>query len=381
MRFALLIILITFALAIIFAVAQLLFRFPQGGDIGGRFSAGPDGGVYRSTDGGVTFAQSSRVDEKIHFSRFDALDLQEDRFSPGQWWVATEGQGVFRSRNQGESWETVWGDGELLRQAVVRALAQASETTWLFALDADRRGRIWKTSDTGATFREVFSTAKDNVTVKTLAIPRQSPAVVFAGLSDGLLIGSTDGGESWTSLQQFSGAVNAITIAPSDPQTIFAIIERFGVLVSKNQGKTWAEPGSTPKTDTIVRYDQPSLGAQRSNLSSFSGSRQIFSVAVHPQNAGSMLFASASGLLRSEDNGLNFVQLPVPLKPQALPLRAVAFDPAILSTIHVTAGDGFYTSFDNGQNWRVTRFTVAPKLSRIGISTIDRNIILIGTGE
>lgn len=376
MRFAILILLVTFAAAIFFAVIQIVFRSSGGGDIGGSIGAGADGGMYRSVDGGVGFAQSAKGDDELDFSRFDIFDLKEDFTRPGTWWAATEGKGLVRSENQGESWRALWGEEKLLERAVVRSLAQQSEQTWILALDADNRGRIWKTDDAGKTFRETYSAAKDKVFITRIAVPRQDTKVVLVGLSDGLLIGSTDGGETWTSLNQFLGAVSELVIAPSDPAVVFASIDRVGAMVSRDRGVTWKEPG---QRDLNFTFDNP-IGSQ-GNLGTFQGSRQIYSIAIHPQDANRILFASASGLLSSSDGGTIWAQLPVPLRPESLPLRSVLYDPISSDTIHVTGGDGFYTSFDRGENWRVTRFTIRPKLTRIGVSVADRKIILVGTGE
>lgn len=376
MRFAILILLVTFAAAIFFAVVQIVFRTSGGGDIGGGLGAGADGGIYRSTNGGAEFAQNAKGDEGLDFSRFDVFDIKEDFSHSGTWWIATEGKGIVRSENQGESWQAVWGEEKLLERSVVRSFAQQSADTWILALDADNRGRIWKTDDRGKTFRETYSAAKDKVFITRIAVPRQDTKIVLAGLSDGLLIGSSDSGETWTSLNQFQGAVSELIIAPSDPSVVFVSIDRVGALVSRDRGATWEEPGQKGLNFSI---DNP-IGGQ-GNLQMFQGSRLIYSIAIHPNDANRILFASTSGLLVTSDGGTIWSQLPIPLRPESLPLRSVLYDPISPDTIYVTGGDGFYTSFDRGENWRVTRFTIRPKLTRIGVSASDRNIILVGTGE
>lgn len=375
MRFAILILLLTFAGAILFAVIQLLLHFGGGGDIGGSFNAGTDSGMYRSIDGGVSFVQSAKVNEKINFSRFDILDLKEDSAAAGTWWVATEGEGIFRSPNQGETWETVWGEGDALKQAVVRSLAQASPNIWLFSLDAGKRGRIWKTVDNGKTFREVYSAAKDSVYITSLAIPRQDAHVVLAGLSDGLLIGSIDGGESWTSLKQFSGSVGQLLFAPSDPNIVYAAVDRVGPMRSTDRGASWTDLNQ----QTILEGILP--GSATNTLPNFPGGNQVFRIAVHPQDANRLLFATLAGLLSSADGGRLFGKLQVPLSSPAVPIRSVAYDPGDPNILYVTAGDGFYTSVNNGESWTPTRFTIRSKLTLIGVSAADRNSILVGTNN
>src|SRR3989344_4784572 len=243
MRVALVIVLIAIMVVLGIGVIRLLLGSVGVGDtdLGINLGAGTDGGVYRSTDGGVLFAQSAQAGD-VSFARYDIFELVEDHAKTGRWWAATEGAGLFRSENQGETWEAVLGQDTILQKAVIRSFVRGQgDATFFFAVDADGRGRIWKSADGGSTFAETYSAAKDGVVIRAVALPRQDPRVLLAGLSDGLIIGSTDEGLSWTALTQFAGAGAHIQFAPSDPAIVYATIERLGVMRSQDWGVTWED--------------------------------------------------------------------------------------------------------------------------------------------
>ncbi|OHA50085.1 MAG: hypothetical protein A2682_03270 [Candidatus Terrybacteria bacterium RIFCSPHIGHO2_01_FULL_58_15] len=369
MRIAFLILLVALGIGLAVTFVRFLVGAVGDGDAGRSFGAGTDGGVYVSNDGGEVFAQHTQAGDR-DFSRFDILALVEDSQRLGRWWIATEGAGLYRSDDAASTWTLV---GEGLERATVRSVALAGGSTLLVSVDSGDRGRVWKSFDDGATFRETYSAAREGVWVNTLAVPAQDATRVLAGLSDGLLVGSSDGGESWTKLTQFSAEVRAIRFAPSDPAVVYALTEGQGMVRSRDRGQTWE--------DLAQLFNVPDAGTEGKALSQFSRGRDVFAIAVHPYDAQQLLLATAAGLLRSSDGGTRFVELPVPLRPGALPVRAAAFLPTNPSVLYATAGDGLYTSFDGGVNFRVTRFSISPKLTIVASSAADARLLLIGTGN
>ena len=78
-----------------------------------------------------------------------------------------------------------------------------------------------------------------------------SPAVFFA-ITDLGLLRSTDGGARWNAVAPSSGqAVNEVSIATSEPQTVYAATVA-GVYRSRNLGGTWERVGLTRRTPRQV---------------------------------------------------------------------------------------------------------------------------------
>src|SRR3989344_2218586 len=254
--------------AILIAVVVGFVQFFRGGeadlpDAARRRGVATEGGIYRSEDGGSTFSQFIEAPEDIDLSRLDMTELFEDPALPGTWWVATAGAGLFVWDEPGSSpppvvepgaveetaeendptimWLPVWGQDNVLQQTTIRAIERQGQSALLISLDADKRGRIWRSENLGASFHETYSAANDGITITALAVAPTNPNRVLAGLSDGLVIGSGDGGETWSSLTTFEVEVQYLTFAQSDAARVYGLLATRGPIRSVDGGATFEE--------------------------------------------------------------------------------------------------------------------------------------------
>lgn len=389
--------LIIFFSAIVVGVVIGFINFFTGGERGDFERPitvkGPasDGGIYRSLNGGEDFEQFALAGGEVDISRVDISALFEDPEQNGLWWIATMGAGLFVWEEPSKAplavdeeaveeepqtepdWLPVWGQEEILRSSTIRGIARTQDGGLLLALDFDKRGRIWKSEDGGATFRETFSSANDKVLVTTLAVSPVNKLRVLAGLSDGLLIQSLDGGETWSSLTTFNDVIALLTFGRNSDTTVYGSLVAQGMIRSLDGGATFENLSKLRLTRDDPAFEQA--------LSRYTGSRTILSIALHPTDPNQLLIATAGGLLRTRDQGTHWELLPVPLRPEALPVQSVAYDPQNPRTLYTTAGDGLYTSFDDGANWRITRFSIRPALSLLAVSRQDGEMVLLGTTD
>lgn len=384
MRVALIIVLA----AILIGITIGFINFFSGNEGGGLPTiSGPerDGGVYRSLDGGANFEQFAHASGETDLSRLDLTALFEDPENTGTWWIATAGAGLFvwdqdasadeladeEGGTESPAWFPVWGQDDVLKTATVYGIARVANGGILLARELQGRGRIWKSEDGGATFRETYSAATEGIQISALAVSPVNSSVVLAGLSDGLLIRSEDGGETWSSLTTFGNPIQLLAFARNSDSIMFGVLEGRGLIRSTDGGAEFEE-----MSRIRLSRDDPAFDQQ---YSKYPNSRSIYGLAIHPTDTNQLMIATAGGLLRTRDLGQHWEQLPIPLRPESLPLRGVAYDPRNPGILQVTAGDGLYTSFDDGRNWRVTRFTINPALTHLAVSRRDSNLVLIGT--
>src|SRR3989475_272077 len=136
--------------------------------------------------------------------------------------------------------------------------------------DSDERG-VYKTTDGGKTWTKVLKGANASTGCSMMSMDPQNPKTLFAGMWDfrrkgwtfrsggdgpdapsgSGLFKSTDGGASWTELDENSakglpskpwGRI-AVTVAPSKPNVVYAFIEaappKNALYRSEDGGKTW----------------------------------------------------------------------------------------------------------------------------------------------
>ncbi len=238
------------------------------------------GGVWKSVNGGTTYKP---VFDKQPVQSIGAITI--DPTNPRVVWVCTGevwtrnsvsiGDGIYKSTDGGDNWANM-GLRESERIARILVDPSASNTVYACvpgALWSDSRDRgVYKTTDGGRTWTQVLHGTNASTGCSELAMDPQHSQTLYAGLWDfrrqgwtfrsggagpaapsgSGLFKSTDGGATWTELDQRSAAGLppkpwgrvAVTVAPSKPDVVYAFIEAVPPLNalyrSDDGGRTWA---------------------------------------------------------------------------------------------------------------------------------------------
>ncbi len=178
------------------------------------------GGIYKSTDGGFNWTKKREA---------NVISLAFDGTNPNTGFFGTQGRGVFRTTDSGETW--AWAaDG--IGNPYVRALA-VSRANHQEAFAGTERG-VYKSTDAGSTWFEVG----DFYLIDAVAVHPENPSVVYAARYR--LYKSTDGGVSWEEHDWGSaGSIRSIVIDPQNPSTLY-IGTSDGVYMSEDEGLTWS---------------------------------------------------------------------------------------------------------------------------------------------
>ncbi|HWM92903.1 MAG TPA: glycosyl hydrolase [Thermoanaerobaculia bacterium] len=229
------------------------------------------GGVWKSRDSGVTFKP---VFDK-HTQSIGAVAI--DPKSPQTVWVGTGesctrnsvsvGDGVYKTTDGGDNWERM-GLENSERIAAVEVSPADGNTVWVCATghlwdDHEERG-VYKTTDGGKTWKRTLY-VDEKTGCSDLDVDPQEPGILYAGMwefrrgaaffSSGgpgsNLYKSTDGGETWKKLETGLPKGNkgriAVSVAPSRPATVYAIVEAKNTALyrSDDTGETWKEMNSS----------------------------------------------------------------------------------------------------------------------------------------
>jgi photosystem II stability/assembly factor-like uncharacterized protein len=202
-----------------------------GENVGGRHVGFGDG-IYRSLDAGKTWTNLG-LGSSEHIGRI-VVDPRDSNVvfvaAQGPLWSAGGERGVYKTTDGGVTWEKILGAGEYTGANEV--VMDPSDPDVLYAslhqrfrnvaslVDGGPESGIWKTTDGGVTWRELetgLMLKKDagNATKDEeeemgkigLAISPQDPAVVYATIErahrKGGFYRSTNGGESWEKRNDF----------------------------------------------------------------------------------------------------------------------------------------------------------------------------------
>jgi photosystem II stability/assembly factor-like uncharacterized protein len=322
------------------------------------------GGVWKSVNGGSTFKP---VFDKQPVQSIGAIAI--DPKNPKVIWVGTGeswtrnsvsvGDGVYKSVDGGETWTNM---GLKESERIAKILVDPSNTNTAYVCapgklwsDSDERG-LFKTTDGGQNWTKILKGPNASTGCSMISMDKQNPQTIYGSMWDfrrkgwtfrsggdgptafsgSSLFKSTDGGASWTELDEKSAkglpakpwGREAVAVAPSKPNIVYAFIEaeppKNGLYRSDDAGKTWTALDRSqnmiwrpfyfanlivdPKDENKVYKPDGSLIASTDGGASFSnisgGAHGDFhDVWIDPDNTDHLITGDDGGVWYSYDGG------------------------------------------------------------------------------
>ena len=383
------------------------------------FAATPNG-VFRSLDGGASWAQSGLAGESVSqvLARPGTVVVLAMRRIPPDF----EAGYLYASRDQGKSWPPVPG----LPPLNVAGLDPWHRSTG-YAGGMD--GSIWRTTDDATSWQRISTTptgsSAQSFAFDSLAVYVQSfdeagggyklyrssdggaswtavspplpyvgayaggatPGVVYTA-GEGSFCRSADSAATWTcsSVPPYPGRILQIPGGdPGAPPRILVVCQN-GVYVSRDEGLTWARApgvlGTAGSTTAFASDASGSLSLAGTDAGIFRSEDRgdswtpssaglqastISALALDP-NEPSAVWTVGPGLFRSPDNGLSWA----PVAGQGLPLYPgfLVADPVHSSTLYA-GGSAVYRSEDGGASWTSSPSPGDPYINALAVDPVS----------
>ena len=294
--------------------------------------------------------------------------------------VATVGQGILRSVDDGATWHRLGLKEAIEFDGIVRSLALDRSDSARVLAGADVG--LCVSTDGGAHFGRVES-PMNGQTVWSIAFSPQDPQLVFAGTgapSRARMFRSQDGGRTWTllnvELPEFCSGVNRpriLTICPHPErrEEVWFGVEEGGAWRSDDAGQTW------------LRVDQPGRGINNSD---------IHAIAVLPATRDAPakhIVVTVNAVCESTDDAQTFRCEPSKDRFDGLYYtRTVQVLDAAGQQLLLAIGDGtpgtrtrIYRSSDRGQTWTAAMLHTQPNSTvwTFGVNPADPALLFAGT--
>ena len=346
------------------------------GDPSTFYVSGADGGIFKTTNGGVTF---DAIFENERAYSIGALAVAPSDHSV--LWVGTGegdprnsvgyGWGVYRSVDAGETWSHLGlKETERIKRIVVDT--HDPDIAYVCALGREwgpneERG-VFKTTDGGTTWKKVLYIDQDTG-CSDLAIEENNPRILYAGMwtfrrlpwrfdgggKETAVYRSIDGGETWETimngLPDGPMARIGISVAQSEPNIVYMITEfpdLAGTLFrSEDRGNSW----------TMVN-DDPDLNFRPFYYSD---------VVVDPTNPDH-LFTLSGRLSKSTDGGNTFERIAFDVHGDH---QSYWIDPMNSKRILSGSDGGYQVSYDAGATWDIINNVELSQFYQLSVDNRD----------
>jgi photosystem II stability/assembly factor-like uncharacterized protein len=224
--------------------------------VGHAFGPNEERGVYRTTDGGVTWKKVLGKDQNV-----GAIDVVFDPHNPNTlfgalyevrrqpWFFSSggEGSGLYRSTDGGDTWQHLQGHG--LPEGILGRIGvtvSGADSDRVYAIIEATEGGIFRSDDGGDNWTKINDDLRFRQRAwyfsKVYADPRAVDTLYV--LNTGLFR-SVDGGKDFKLLPARHGDHHCLWIDPKDPNRI-ANASDGGASVSVDGGETWSTEDNQP---------------------------------------------------------------------------------------------------------------------------------------
>jgi photosystem II stability/assembly factor-like uncharacterized protein len=261
--------------------------------LGHPYGANPERGIFRSTDGGENWQKVLFKDEntggcdvEIDPSNPDVVyaTLWEERLGPWEDGNQLPGPngGIFKSTDGGSTWtQLTQGLPKGVTQAYV-TISSSNPQRLYASVAMGYPTAIYRSDDAGATWTRTTDDARPATRIGggDLAIPRadpKNPDVLY--MASIVTWRSTDAGKTWTGIRGAPGGddYQNLWINPDNPNVILLVSDQ-GAIVTVNGGETWSSWYNQPTAQfyhviTDNRFPYWVYGAQQESGSAGVASR------------------------------------------------------------------------------------------------------------
>ncbi|TXH07509.1 MAG: hypothetical protein E6Q06_02500 [Candidatus Moraniibacteriota bacterium] len=341
--------------------------------------AAQPGSVWRSDDGGQSFAPKTFVDEKRKLTKADVLSIsflqreadrekaEELRRTPDVY-VGTVDDMIFKTDDGAEVWQPV----NFPPEKVYSFIASRRSVDRMYATGVvGGRGKIFRTTDGGEVWTDVYSEPGTGTTIVTLAEHPTDVNILFAGTSTGTLVKSSDGGGTWKNIgTKVNGPITSIAFDAKRSGIAYLLSFNSTMYISRDTGETWSDWASIVQAEA---KENPSVKPEPSTQV-----QGMISLIADPYIEGLLYAGTKTGLYKSINGGRNWQKMNIIESAERFPIRAVAVNPRNSKEIVFVAGRTFYKSVNSGETWSVSMLGVDREVSVLAYDPVYPDVLYLG---
>lgn len=284
---------------------------------------GSNRGLWRSMDSGATWTQmdTSSASNLINVESLAIDPRNTDVIYAGTWYLP------YKTTDGGRTWKNI-------KNGII-------DDSDIFAIDIDPRAPehviasacsgIYETRNAGDSWHKVQGIPSQSRRTRAILQHPSQAGIVFAGTTEGFWR-STNGGDSWMLTTSKLLEINSIAVHPSSPDTIYIGTNNYGVMVSRDGGKSFAPTNGGYSgrfaNNIVPDHEQPN---------------RIYASTINTATGGGFFFVSTDGGMSWQPSMRNM--------PNRLITYSILQDTRDGNIIYLGTNMGLYRSLDRGVSW------------------------------
>jgi len=211
-------------------------------------------GVYKTKNNGKKWTACS---QDLPLSDVSAVAVHPNDAS--HVYAGTWGRGLSLSKDGGDTWQDIWPDDAQLHITRITTSILMPDAVWV----GTEKG-LYKSNDQGVTWSHVYPSGR----VTAVSVHPRDPSIAYMGIDIQGTFKSTNGGSSWTKINnglyssgESTAAANSFAFYPGNAQQIFMSTGWVDLYKTVNGGKNWQKTADLltelDVKDVVIHPDQP----------------------------------------------------------------------------------------------------------------------------
>ena len=221
-----------------------------------------------------------------------------------------------------------------------------------------KRGKIYRSIDSGTNWKEIYTEPSTNTVISSLEISKKDSSVLYAGTSEGVILKSIDGGQSWINEYKASGPVIDISFDAADDSIVYFGVFDQGIVRTKDAGNSF---------DDLTK-----------NINSVVSNAQVVSLTADPSQSGTLYIGLEKGIVRGTSAGDVWEKINIIESSANFPVRAIAVNPQDSNEIIYSTAQAIYKSIDGGVQWSTFQLATDRIVEVLKYNTLIPSVIYAG---
>jgi len=315
-----------------------------------------DGGIWISYDKGENWQMKALMPTIAGVKNLGDLNVELLVFDPHDantiYWGAGDA-GLFVSYDGAESWQEVKG---LPQPRVTDLIVDPVARNVIYVA---LNNLIFKSTDCCRSWQNIYIDIP-GVPVNAIAIDPLNSKRILAGLADGRLIKSEDGGVNWVLFNDFKTNIKDIFFNQQSPKIVYLATQTAGIFRSTDSGNTW---------NKIEDLDE----------NKFRGVNVFYYGFFDLTKKDALFILTDAGFLRSDEGVKNWQDYKLLTQPGRVKINSFTANPKNPNEIYYATDTTFYKSLNGGITWITKSLPTTRKPIYLTTNPNNPNILYLGT--